>query len=262
MPFWRQKSIIWLPRKLTRSRLLSALGAFFDGLADVTTLISLKILSLQSWFRPVKKFKIIYSKSHTNVYLNLNLECKQCEYGCVDQIFENWKRIQICIYLVLARMADPNEDMPPTPPVRNESTRHYATYSTNSSSLSTSVSTASTNTSSSFASSCQSNGYDLNSKPLPRAPDDDENKKKSKLKQTKESLSQSFQALSNTFFPRKLNISKPINFYHEVHVTFNPDTDLLKNMVSFHDIAISSPTNFQHKTHVQIDPLTGEFNVN
>ena len=37
-----------------------------------------------------------------------------------------------------------------------------------------------------------------------------------------ESFSQSFQALSNSLrFPRKLNISMPINFFHEVHVSFN-----------------------------------------
>ncbi|CAF0774621.1 unnamed protein product [Brachionus calyciflorus] len=130
-------------------------------------------------------------------------------------------------------MADLNEDIPPTPPVRNESTRNYTSYSTNSSTLSNSLSITSTNTSSSIASSCHSssNCYDLSNKPLPRIPDDDErDKKKSKLKQTKESLSQSFQALSNTFFSRKLNISKPINFYHEVHVTFNPDTGEFEGM--------------------------------
>ena len=41
---------------------------------------------------------------------------------------------------------------------------------------------------------------------------------------SKVSLSHSIQAISNSLFPRKLNISMPINFFHEVHVTFNSST--------------------------------------
>ena len=124
-------------------------------------------------------------------------------------------------------MADFDDDRPPAPPVRNDSTRNYTSfYSTNSSSLSGSMSTTSSNTTNTTSSSLVSNSSSPGQfdKPLPKTPDEDENKKKSRVKQTKVSISQSLQALSNSLFPRKLNISMPINFYHEIHITFNPIT--------------------------------------
>lgn len=108
-----------------------------------------------------------------------------------------------------------------------KSRNHSNSYSTNSSSVSTSLSAGSTSTSSgnfaNFATTAPQMYIDVD-RPLPKTPDEDEARKKSKLKQTKDSLSQGIQAISNTLFPKKLHISKPINFYHEVHVTFNPET--------------------------------------
>lgn len=122
-------------------------------------------------------------------------------------------------------MTDLDEELPPAPPVRNESTRNFTSfYSTNSSSsTSGSISTTSTNntTCSSNTSNCSPNV----DKPLPKTPEEDDLKKKTKF-----SLTQSLQALSNSLFPRKLNISMPINFYHEVHVTFNTITGEFEGM--------------------------------
>jgi hypothetical protein len=138
-------------------------------------------------------------------------------------------------------MAELEDQFPPTPPIRNESTRNYInSYSTNSSALSTSISLTSTNTSLSISStngntnlsnlvsppppptqSNNSNNAVIFDKPLPKIPDEDDIKKKSKLK---ESLTNSIQAIQNTLFPRKLQISSPTNFYHEVHVTFNSES--------------------------------------
>jgi hypothetical protein len=100
-------------------------------------------------------------------------------------------------------MTDVDDQFPPTPPIRNESARNYvnsfSTNSTNSSALSTSISLTSTNTSYSVGSAAPTSHnhhhshnlslspiVDVNSKPLPKTPDEyDEMKKKSKLKQTK-----------------------------------------------------------------------------
>jgi hypothetical protein len=125
-------------------------------------------------------------------------------------------------------------DMPPEPPIRNESKRTFFTSNLNS--LSTSTSTTSASISSTNSSSTPGhNGTSpcsmhlISNKPLPKTPDEEPSSSSSqetpkrggkKESKTKYLLSQSIQSLQS-LFTKKLSISSPINFNHEVHVIFN-----------------------------------------